>query len=101
MKTDILVEEGRVGLRAELKKRKYASGPLKTLNHLEAREILLTSGYDIGECMENTSVVISNSGGDNHPFENTWWFPLRVQEKPKTTKTRTRRPRKTKNEQSE
>ena len=99
MKTTIIVEEGKVGLKAELEKRNYATEKLQTLTQLEARDILLSSGHEVDKCIENISVVISNSGVDKHPFENTWWFSLATKQelKPK----RTRRTRKLKNEQPE
>tara|TARA_R100001510_G_C7630122_1_gene189127 strand:- start:775 stop:1080 length:306 start_codon:yes stop_codon:yes gene_type:complete len=101
LKTSILLEEGKVGLKAQLKKRKYLAEKLQTLNQQEAKDILLASGHDVDKCIENISVVISNSGDDDCPFENIWWFSLAVKQETKVTKTRTRRTRKVKNEQSE
>jgi hypothetical protein len=99
LKTNIIVEEGKVGLAAEFEKRSYATEKLQTLNHLEAKDILLSSGHEVDKCIQNISVVISNSGDDKHPFENIWWFSLVTKQEPKPAKTRTRRTRKLKNEQ--
>ena len=101
MITEIIVEEGKIGLKAKMQKRKYAAQACQTLNHLQAKEILTSSGHQVDKCIENISIVISNSGDDHHPFENIWWFSVPIvetkQQKPKTT--RTRRTRKTKDEQ--
>ena len=91
MKTNIITEEGRVGVTISLSKKEFLRDETVVKTCDDAAALAVANGHEVMECVENKHTLISNTILDDLPFEITWWFKTKQEQTKRKPKTRPRK----------